>query len=146
MYLVEPGEKERTSVGSEPFPEVLADVFAEMAERDHHLQRVPSRHALEHLDDARAGLHSYGKKRAVVVVVRGGTREHNSPAYRVHEGADRLDPGVVARLAHAGEALPEPLAFGDREVVVDRVGEPHRQEAEGQRGAVDAGIRRVESL
>jgi hypothetical protein len=141
MDLFEPGEKQRTSVGCETFPQPLADVLAEMTEGDHHLQRVPSSDALEHFDDPVPGLQTHRMKRAVVVVVRGGTREHDTPAYRADQGAYRLDAGVVARLSNARQALPESLAFGNRQVVVDRVGEPHRQEAERQRGAVDAGIR-----
>ena len=126
MHLVESREEEDPRIGREPVPELLADLFGQVAQGDHDLERIASGHPFEHLDQPLARHVGERMERAVLVVVRGRAGEHDSAADRGDERTNRLDPRVVARFAHLPEALAEPLALGDREVVVDRVGETHR--------------------
>jgi hypothetical protein len=126
MHLVESREEEHPRIGSQPVPELLADLFGQVAEGDDDLERVAPGHPFEHLDQPLTGDVGERMERAVLVVVRGRAGEHDSAADGGDERTNRLHPRVVARFTHLPEALAEPLALGDGEMVVDRVGETHR--------------------
>ncbi len=146
MHLVETGEQEGAGLGQELIPDLLAHVLPEVTQRHHDLNRVAAGDALEHVDHPGAGLVGNRLERAVPVVVRGGTGEHDTPAYGSHQRPDRLDPSLVGRIPHPGGRVPEPLALGHREPVVHRIGEAHREQAERQRGPVHTRLPTVPHL
>ena len=55
VHLVEAGEQEGPGLRREPVPELLADLVAQVAQRDHDLEPVAPGDALEHVDHSRAG-------------------------------------------------------------------------------------------
>jgi hypothetical protein len=137
VHLIEAGEQERPRLGREPVPKLLTDLLAQVAQCDHDLESIAPGDALEHLDDSRTGVVGDRSERAIVVVVRGRSGKHHSPADRCNERSDRLHPGLVAGLAHPRRRLPQRLAFAHREVVVDGIGETQREQAVRERGAID---------
>ncbi len=132
------GSRNAARLGGEPVPETLADLLAEVAEGHYDLERIPARDPLEHLDDAGRGVQTNGQERAVLVVVRGRAGKHDPAAHGRDQGPDRFDPRLVTRLPDLREAVPQPLAFADGQMVVDRVGVAQRQKAVRQRGALDS--------
>jgi hypothetical protein len=138
MHLVEAGEQEGARLRREPVPQRLADLLAQVAQRHHDLQPVAPGNALEHLDDSRTGVVADRSERAIVVVVRGRSGKHHSPADRCDQRSDRVHPGLVAGLADPRRRLPQYLAFAHREVVVYGIGEAQREQAVRERGAIDS--------
>jgi hypothetical protein len=138
MHLIEPGEQEGPRLRREPVPELLADLLAQVAQRDHDLQPVAAGDALEDVDDSRTGVVADRSERAIVVVVRGRSGKHHSPADRCHQRSDRLHPGLVAGLADPRRRLPQHMAFAHGEVVVYGIGEAQREQAVRERGAIDS--------
>ena len=138
MHLVEAREEEGPRLRREPVPELPADLLAQVAERHDDFQSVAPGDALEHVDDSRLGMVADRSERAIVVVVRGRSGKHDSPADRRDQRSDRLYAGLVAGLADPRRRLPQHLPFAHREVVVDRIGETHWEQAVRERGAIDS--------